>query len=60
MKLEMYTVESKHLETGRITESNRLAVSEEDAFRLERREFGSPIFKVLRAWKKIEGLELKK
>lgn len=53
-KFSMYTVESVCLETGRLSQANRLAISVQDALRLERKEFGYPYFKVLRAWPRIE------
>jgi hypothetical protein len=52
VRLSYYTIESLHLESGRIERSNRLAVSAKDALRLERSEFGEPIYRVLRAYPK--------
>lgn len=49
-KLQLYVVESLHKETGLIEKPSRLAVSVEDALRLERMEFGEPIYRVLRAY----------
>lgn len=53
VRLSYFTVESLHLESGRIEISNRLAVSVKDALRLERAEFGEPIYRVLRAYPKL-------
>ena len=53
VRLSYFTVESLHIETGRIESSNRLAISVEDALSLERREFGEPIYRVLRAYPKF-------
>ena len=54
--LEMYTVVSLAFTTDppHLTTSNRLAVSQQDAMKLESAEFGEPYFRVLRAYKKIE------
>lgn len=53
-KLRYFTVESLHLESGRIEKSNRLAISVKDALKLEQGEFGEPIYRVLRAYPKLD------